>query len=63
MKTEPKQIKALTVGSRVQMTAPNSNWVFGELGTVTWIGSDRVAVAFRDEGDDYTVLIGDFSVV
>lgn len=44
------------------MTAENSNWNVGESGIVTWIGGDRVAVAFDGREDDYTVFLTDFTI-
>jgi hypothetical protein len=54
------EASTVAVGTRVRMSAPNSNWNVGEVGTVTWVGTDRVAIAFDGREDDYTVLNGDF---
>jgi len=54
-------------GSKIKMTAENSNWEIGEVGIITFVGSDRVGVYFPERGDepddDYTALVGDFEVI
>ena len=56
----------LAIGTKIEMTALNSNWNVGEIGRVTFVGEDRVGVYFPARGDsaddDYTALVGDFTV-
>lgn len=47
------------------MTAENSNWVVGEIGTIIEIleGEKKVVIAFEGREDDYTVFVGDFEII
>lgn len=47
------------------MTAENSNWVVGEMGTIAEIleGQEKVVIAFDNREDDYAVFVGDFEII
>lgn len=60
------------IGTRVRMTAENSNWTLGEIGTVvahhngrdlSGVGCDRVSVVFDGRTDDYTAFPDAFVTV
>ena len=53
----------IKLGSRVEMTAENSNWTISEKGTVVWLGGDRVAIVFDGREDDYTAFLSDFKTI
>ena len=57
------EILNLRLGSRVEMTAENSNWTISEKGTVVWLGGDRVAIVFDGREDDYTAFLSDFKTI
>lgn len=58
-----------TIGTRVRMTAENSNWTIGDVGTITGhfdggTGTpDRVGVIFPGQPDDCVAFPGDFEPV
>lgn len=47
------------------MTSENSNWIVGEMGTITEIldGGEKVVIAFDGRDDDYTAFVGDFEII
>jgi hypothetical protein len=59
------QKTTMKIGNKIQMTAENSNWVVGEIGTIIEIleGEKKVVIAFEGREDDYTVFVGDFEII
>lgn len=53
----------IEIGVRVKMISENSNWEIGEMGTVVWIGDDRVAIEIDGREDDYTAFMDAFAVI
>jgi hypothetical protein len=57
----------MNTGDKVKMTSENSNWTVGEIGVITFIGTDRVGVYFPERGDteddDYTAFNDAFEVL
>ena len=52
----------MKIGNKVKMTAENSNWDIGEIGTITQILDGKVVIEFDGREDDYTVFVGDFEI-